>query len=182
MTHGLDGVFVGLGANLGDPVAQLRLAVLELDRLPQTRVVRASRIFRTAAWGGQDQPDYANAVVELETSLEPEPLLRQLLEIEQRAGRSRDGIRWAPRLLDLDLLVHRDAVLDVPGCHVPHPHIHQRAFVLVPLAELAPDLIVHGQGQVRQMLARVDASDVRAWNPDPRLADVALVRDTSRNQ
>lgn len=155
--------FVGLGSNLGDSIATLRGALQALDALPGTRLERASRLYRTAAWGVTDQPDFINAVAMLRTSRPPRQLLSDLLDVERRAGRNRraDGSdRWGPRTLDLDLLLYGDAVIDEPGLHVPHPRLHERAFVLVPLAEIAPDLSIPRIGLVRQALARMAPAEV----------------------
>jgi len=150
--------WVGLGANLGDPVAQVRSALRDLDAITQTRLVRASSLYRSAPWGGVEQPPFVNAVAEVETSLAPRELLDALLAIEQRHGRVRDGSRWGPRTLDLDLLVHADHRFDGDGLTLPHPHLAERAFVLVPLAEIAPDLRVPGIGVVADLLARIEAA------------------------
>lgn len=149
--------FVGLGANLGDPVAQVRAALRDLDAIDATRLVRASSLYRSAPWGGVEQPAFINAVAEVETRLAPRELLDALLAIEQRHGRIRDGNRWGPRTLDLDLLVHGDRRIDEHGLLLPHPHLAERAFVLVPLAEIAPDLRVPGVGVVADLLACIDA-------------------------
>ena len=150
--------WIGLGANLGDPVAQIRSALRDLDAIAQTRLVRASSLYRSAPWGGVEQPPFVNAVAELETRLSPRELLDALLAIEQRHGRIRDGSRWGPRTLDLDLLVHGNQRIDIDGLTLPHPHLAERAFVLVPLAEIAPDLRVPGIGRVADLLARIDAA------------------------
>jgi len=155
--------FIGLGGNLGDSVATLKAALRALDALPDTRMVRASRLYRTAAWGVTDQPDFINAVALLQTRRTPRQLLEDLLEIERHAGRHRldDGSdRWGPRTLDLDLLLFGDARIDEPGLHVPHPRLHERAFVLVPLAEIAPDAPIPGVGTAAQALARMAPAQV----------------------
>jgi len=155
--------FIGLGGNLGDSVATLTAALRALDALPDTRVVRASKLYRTAAWGVTDQPDFINAVALLHTRRTPRQLLEDLLEIERHAGRHRldDGSdRWGPRTLDLDLLLFADARIDEPGLHVPHPRIQERAFVLVPLAEIAPDAHIPGVGTAAQALARMAPAQV----------------------
>lgn len=133
------GAWIGLGANLGDARAALRAAVRALAALPGTRVLRVSSLYRSAPVdaGG---PDYLNAVAELDTPLAPLALLHTLQSIEQAAGRERP-YRNAPRTLDLDLLLHGDERLDGPELTVPHPRMGERAFVLLPLAELAPGLV-----------------------------------------
>lgn len=131
-------VFVGLGANLGDPRATLARALEALARLPQTRLVAASPLYRSAPVDARG-PDFLNAVAELSTTLGPRDLLLALQSIEQTQGRERP-YRHAPRTLDLDLLLYGQRVVDEPGLTVPHPRLHQRAFVLRPLADLAPEL------------------------------------------
>ena len=145
--------FVALGANLGDAVATLRAALAALGRLPGTRLVRASRFVRSPS-AGAPGPDYVNAVAELRTALDPLALLRALLAIEQTHGRRR-GPRNAPRTLDLDLLLFDDLVLDTPELVLPHPRLHERAFVLVPLADLDAQRVVPGRGRVVDLLPSV---------------------------
>ena len=130
---------VALGANLGDARATVRAALLALDRLPQTRLLRASGLYRTAPWEASG-PDFINAVAAVETGLDPHELLRALQALELQAGRERP-YRNAPRTLDLDLLLYGDAVIYTPDLIVPHPRLRERAFVLVPLAEIAPALV-----------------------------------------
>ena len=143
--------FVGLGANLGDAAGTVRQALSELAALPGVTRCRASSLYRTAPVDAQG-PDFVNAVAELHTTLEPHALLAALQSIEQRHGRARP-YRNAPRTLDLDLLLLDDLRLDTPDLTLPHPRLHQRAFVLQPLAELAPTLRVPGLGAVAGLLA-----------------------------
>ena len=157
----MEQVYVGLGSNLADPRAQVERASRALAGLPKTRLVQRSRLYRSAPWGRADQPEFVNAVVALQTELTPRELLEALLKIERAAGRARDATRWGPRVLDLDILVFGDRMIDEPGLHVPHPHLHERAFVLLPLAEIAPDLIVPGHGRVDDLARRIDASTCR---------------------
>lgn len=131
--------YIALGANLGDARATVRDALLALDRLPQTRLLRASGLYRTAPWEASG-PDFINAVAAVETGLDAHELLRALQALELQAGRERP-YRNAPRTLDLDLLLYGDAVIDAPELTVPHPRLRERAFVLVPLAEIAPALV-----------------------------------------
>ena len=155
--------YIGLGGNLGDVSATLASAFDALDAMPQTRLFARSSIYRSPAWGMTDQPAFLNAVAALDTALEPAALLAELLRIERAAGRERVGeIRWGPRTLDLDLLLYADAVIERPGLRVPHPHLHERAFVLLPLAEIAPDAIVPGRGRVADLLTAVDADGTEA--------------------
>jgi 2-amino-4-hydroxy-6-hydroxymethyldihydropteridine diphosphokinase len=149
--------YVALGSNLGDSRRILIEAVDALDAWPGIRFLATSRFYRTPPWGMTDQPDFLNAVVRLHTGLSPHALLDALMDIERRAGRVRDGVRWGPRTLDLDLL-HMDGVsIADDRLTLPHPRIAERAFVLLPLAELAPTLLLPGQGRVDELLQRVDA-------------------------
>lgn len=148
--------FVGLGSNLDDPAAQIARALGELDSIPATRLLQRSSLYRSAPWGMLDQPAFVNAVAELETRLSPRALLQALLSIEQVHGRERGGERWGPRTLDLDLLAYADLCSDEPGLVIPHPRLAQRAFVLMPLAEIAADFVVAGVGRVRELLSRVE--------------------------
>ena len=154
--------FVGLGGNLGDAAATLRAAMQALDGLPHTRVVRASRLFRTPAWGLEDQADFINGVAMLETTLGARELLDALLATERQFGRERDPAqRWGPRTLDLDLLLYADEVIDKPGLRLPHPHLHERAFALVPLLEIAPDILIPGHGPAQRALDGLETSAIQ---------------------
>jgi len=144
--------FVGLGANLGEPEAQVRRAIAVLGEIRKTRLVSASSLYRSAPVGVGAQPDFINAVAEIETALGARALLDELLGIEARFGRRRE-FPGAPRTLDLDLLLYGDRVIAEPGLVVPHPRMHERAFVLAPLAEIDPDAIVPGKGPVAAQLA-----------------------------
>jgi len=153
--------YVGIGANVGDVETTIAEAMWQLDSMPQTSIRSQSRLYRTPPWGNTDQPPFVNAVVELQTRLTPRVLLDQLLDIEIRFGRDRsEGEKWGPRELDLDLLIFGNEQLDEPGLHVPHPHLHERAFVLVPLAEIAPKLDIAGVGRVADLVAAVDTSGI----------------------
>lgn len=132
-------VYISLGSNLDDPLDQLQRAVRELDELPHTSVTALSRWYRSAPMGPQDQPDYLNAAACLSTDLPPLELLRQLQAIEQNHRRVRER-HWGPRTLDLDILLYGDQVIDLPDLKVPHPGIYLRNFVLLPLADIAPEL------------------------------------------
>ena len=153
--------WIGLGGNLGDAIATLHAALQELDGLPQTRLVRASKFYRTPAWGVAEQPDFINAVALLDTRLSPRDLLDALLDIERAFGRERNrSERWGPRVLDLDLLLYDSAVIDEPGLCVPHPHLHERAFALLPLVEITPDAFIPGIGPARDALRTLDSSAI----------------------
>lgn len=155
-------VFVGLGSNQDDPPLQLARAVEALAELPDSRLMAVSPQYWTDPVGDDRQPEFLNAVVELETALEPLALLAELQRIEDRHGRTRDpDRRWGPRTLDLDLLLFDHRVLRCPELVVPHPRLAQRAFVLVPLADLSPGFDVPTAGRVSTLLARLDLSGVR---------------------
>ena len=151
--------FVGLGSNLADPLVQVRQALVELESIPGTWVTACSSLYRTSPIGYLEQPDFINAVASLQTTLKPQALLAALLAIENRHGRRR-AVRNAQRTLDLDLLLYGEEVIDQDGLTLPHPRLHERAFVLAPLAEIAPDAMVPGRGRVQDLLARVDCNGV----------------------
>ena len=148
--------YIGLGGNLGDREATLRAAVDLLAVEPGIAVVAVSSFVETEPWGLADQPWFLNAVCAVETELGPRDLLALLLAVEQRLGRRRgDGPRFGPRSIDLDLLVHGELTVSEPGLVLPHPRLAERRFVLAPLAEIAPDLVVPGHGRVADLLAGV---------------------------
>ena len=159
MSAGRVTAFIALGANLDDPERQVRQGVAALAGLPETELVRASSLYRSAPVGYRDQPDFINAVAELATGLAPRALLDQLLALERSRGRARDFPN-APRTLDLDIIVYGDLVLHEHGLTIPHPRMHERAFVVVPLAEIAPEAIVPGRGHAHGLVAGVDAASV----------------------
>lgn len=144
--------YVGLGANLGDRAGSIQRASELLGAL------RLSTVRETDPWGVTDQPRFLNAVAEVEWSGSAHELLERLLEIERELGRVRDGSRWGPRLIDLDLLVFGSETTDEPGLRVPHPELARRAFVLEPLAELVPDLDVPDLGMVSSLLRALQSS------------------------
>lgn len=150
---------VALGANLGDAAATVNEAFARLDLLPATRVIARSPRYRTAPVGYAGQPDFINAAALVETALDADALLAALLEIESDCGRVRT-FRNAPRTLDLDLLTWGELVRDDRALTLPHPRMHERAFVLVPLADIAPDLSVPGRGRVAELLSVLDCSGV----------------------
>lgn len=146
--------FVGLGANLGDPRAQIERALDLLSAENGVEVVAVSALRDTDPVGYEDQPRFLNGAVELRTSLDARRLLGRLLMIERRLGRVRgDGPRFGPRTIDLDLLLYGDEVIDEPGLVIPHPRLHERRFVLEPLAELDPAIEIPGRGSVQTLLA-----------------------------
>ncbi len=150
--------YLGLGSNLGDREGYLRRAVELLGQEAGIEVERVSSIYETEPVGFTDQPRFLNQVVEVKTTLDPAALLARALAVEAALGRVR-GERWGPRVIDVDLLVYGDAVVREPGLEVPHPRLAERAFVLVPLAELAPDLRLPGGEPVRHLAARLLAAD-----------------------
>ena len=151
--------FVGIGSNLEDPRAQVLRALDELAELPGTRVTARSSLYRTAPIGHAAQLDFINAVAAVDTQLSPDALLRELQAIESRHRRKR-SFPNAPRTLDLDLLVYGDARIDEPGLNVPHPRMHERAFVLAPLVELSPKLDIPGIGAASDWLAQCARQNV----------------------
>ena len=144
--------YVGLGANIGEPRRQLQDALQDLGALPQTRVTATSGFYRSAPAGYLDQPEFLNAVAELDTGLAPGPLLEGLQAIEKRHGRERSFAN-APRTLDLDLLLYGDSTLDTPLLTLPHPRMHERAFVLRPLLELDSEISIPGKGKAGTLLS-----------------------------
>jgi 2-amino-4-hydroxy-6-hydroxymethyldihydropteridine diphosphokinase len=151
--------FIALGSNLEDPQHQVDTGLAELGRLPQTRLLRQSALFRSAPIGYAEQPDFINAVACIETGLSAQDLLAALLAIERRHGRVREFAN-APRTLDLDIALYGDFILHEHGLTIPHPRMHERAFVMVPLAEIAPDCVVPGRGRVSELMDAVDAGSV----------------------
>lgn len=149
--------YIGMGANRGHPVAQIERALTMLARLPRTRLVASSSLYRSAPMGDLRQPPFVNAVCRLRTTLPPERLLAGLLEIERRAGRiRRHERRWGPRVLDLDLLDYDGCVLSRRALRLPHPRMHERRFVLLPLCELSSAIRIPGRGPARTLLSRLD--------------------------
>ncbi len=156
-------IYLALGSNLGDRYANLRAAITALP--PAVYVVQESPVYETPPWGYTDQPAFLNMTLKGETALEPVELLQRLKNLETGLGRQ-PSVRWGPRLIDLDILFYSDLVLETQGLVIPHPHLQERAFVLVPLADLAPDLLhpVFGKS-IRDLLAGVDVSGVKPYEP-----------------
>ncbi len=154
--------FVGLGSNLEEPVWQIERAIELLEAIPGTELVSRSSLYRSAPLGTIAQPDFVNAVAKIVTLLDAYSLLQSLQEIEHSQGRVR-GERWGPRVLDLDLLVYEGARIDEPALTVPHPGIAARNFVLLPLQEIAPDLVIPGLGCV---------SDIAVNHSEPRISRI----------
>ena len=154
---GLHNFFV----NLDEPVTQVRAAMERLANLPQSRLVARSSLYAGSPMGPRDQPDYVNAVVALDTDLTAAELLRALQRIERLQGRRRNGERWGPRIIDLDLLLYGVSVIDTPELQVPHPGLHERDFVLVPLAEIAGDPEIPGRGLLTSLSNGVENHSLR---------------------
>lgn len=133
-------MFLGLGSNLGEREANIREALARLEALPETSVTRVSRLVETEPWGVTDQPPFINGAAELRTELEPEALLKAVKEIEREVGRV-PTVRWGPRIIDLDMLLYGSRKIHLPHLKLPHPHILERAFVLDPLTEIAPEVV-----------------------------------------
>lgn len=143
--------YIGIGSNLDDPSARVQAAFGELQRLPATRLAARSSLYGSKPMGPADQPDYVNAVAAVDTCMAAAELLQALAQIEERQGRQRGAARWGPRTLDLDLLLYGDSSIDTPGLTVPHPGMHERDFVIVPLAEIAGNLAIPGRGQLKAL-------------------------------
>ena len=154
--------YIGLGSNLDDPPAQIDRAVRQLEEIPWCSVAARSSLYCSAAFGPVEQPDFVNAVAGLSTRLPARRLLGELKRIEVRLGRV-PGVRWGPRAIDLDLLVLGDAVIEEPGLTVPHPGIAERNFVLLPLREIAPELVVPGLGRL---------ADIEVDEDEPRISRI----------
>lgn len=157
--------YVGLGSNLDESAAHIRTAFNQLAQLVKTELMAQSRLYRTAPQGPEEpQPDYVNAVAQLATDLSARELLEAFQAIENQHGRDRSVRRWAPRTLDLDLLLYGDEVIDEPGLQVPHLRMAERRFVLRPLLDIAPNLEVPGKGSVRDLLEQAPPARVEPWN------------------
>ncbi len=157
--------YIGLGSNLGDPVAQLHRALAGLAAMYEVEVVKVSTFYRNPPWGPPDQPWYVNAVAQVKTRLTAEELLRSLQRLEASLGRVR-GERWGPRIIDLDLLLYDGEVSRAPELTLPHPEMHRRAFVLAPLAEIAPEAWHPALNKsAAQLLAELEPADREALHP-----------------
>jgi 2-amino-4-hydroxy-6-hydroxymethyldihydropteridine diphosphokinase len=160
--------WIGLGGNREDSGALLVEALARLAAVPGVALLRRSAPYRSPPWGRHDQPDFINAVAELETALRPPALLGQLLEIERGLGRQRvETTRWGPRCIDLDLLTYGALSVQSEELELPHPRMHLRAFVLVPLLELEPGFVIPGRGPAADCLRALDADEVAAVAPLP---------------
>jgi 2-amino-4-hydroxy-6-hydroxymethyldihydropteridine diphosphokinase len=161
--------YIALGANLDDPAAQVNAGIAALATLPQTNLIAQSSLYRTAPVGYADQPDFINAVAAVETHLSARELLTALLATEQQHGRVREFAN-APRTLDLDVLLYGESQVHEDGLTLPHPRMHERAFVLVPLAEIAPHCVIPGRGSVRALLREIATAGVVRINAPAAVA------------
>ena len=152
--------YIGVGSNLEDPRAQVLAAITRLAQLPRTRLVLASKLYRSRPFGPVAQPDFINAVAGILTQLEPSVLLKELHAIESAMGRPERHEHWGPRIIDLDLLAFGSERREEPHLTLPHPGIVERNFVLYPLAEIAPDLVLPGLGRVADLAAAVTAEGI----------------------
>jgi len=160
--------YIGLGSNLADPLLQVEMLMKALADLPGTRRVQCSALYRSAPVGDvTEQPDFVNAACRLDTTATASELMRALLALENERGRVRDGRKGGPRVVDLDLLLYGDSVLQTPDLVIPHPRMHERAFVLYPLHELDPGLVIPGQGPVATLLARCGGQVVERLPSEP---------------
>lgn len=156
--------YIGLGSNLHGPSRQIQRALAELEALPRTQVSARSHLYKSRPLGPQDQPDYINAVAMLTTELAPLELLHALRKLEEDHGRRRhDQARWGARSLDLDILIYADVRLLTAELTLPHPQIQVRSFVLYPLAELAPNLMIPGHGRVQDLCDRCHTPDIERY-------------------
>jgi len=147
-------IYIGIGSNLEQPVNQVKKARIAINRLEKVQEVAFSSLYRSSPMGPKRQPDYINAVMAMNTSLIPIALLRCLQQIENQQGRVRKGQRWTARTLDLDILLYGDQQIDIPDLQVPHYGIADRAFVLYPLNEIAPELDIPGFGHISDLIAK----------------------------
>ncbi|MCO7227355.1 2-amino-4-hydroxy-6-hydroxymethyldihydropteridine diphosphokinase [Pleionea sp. CnH1-48] len=152
--------YIGLGSNLSDPIAQVNNALQALETLHDSKLLNASALYRSAPMGPQDQNDYINAVAELSTSLAPIDLLDALQAIENEQGRVRIGERWGPRTLDLDILLYNNKIIEHPRLTVPHYGMKERSFVLIPLAEIAPELVLPDNTPLSDLVANLAKDDI----------------------
>ncbi|WP_261815917.1 2-amino-4-hydroxy-6-hydroxymethyldihydropteridine diphosphokinase [Vibrio gallicus] len=155
--------YIAVGSNLGDPVSQALLAIKSLADIPKTRVIEASSLYSSTPMGPQNQPDYINAVVKIETELSPIELLDCTQQIEQQQGRERKDERWGPRTLDLDILLYGTQVIDEPRLTVPHYGMKTREFVLYPLQEIEPNLVLPDGSTLKSLIGNVDQNGLRVW-------------------
>lgn len=166
-------IFIGLGSNLSEPTQQLTSALSAIDELADTKIVKCSSLYSSKPMGPQDQPDYVNAVAQLQSGLAPLNLLSALQKIEYSHGRTRDGQRWTARTLDLDILLYDDKIISLPDLIVPHAGMKEREFVLYPLFEIAPELRLPCGNSLKSILHRVSRNGLFVlkknveWDKEP---------------
>jgi len=156
--------YIGLGSNLDDPVAQVQQALEELGEISDSVLVERSSLYSSKPMGPEDQPDYVNAVAALDTLLSPAELLKKLERIEDLQGRKRGGEKWGPRILDLDLLLYGKEKINTPDLTVPHPGLHERDFVIYPLAEVAGNIAIPGRGKLSKLFAVCEKHNLKKLN------------------
>lgn len=156
-------IYIAIGSNLADPATQANNAIEALKGLPKSQFIQASALYSSAPMGPQDQPDYINAVVKLKTELSPIELLDLTQAIELKHGRVRKDERWGPRTLDLDILLYGNQTIQNERLTIPHYGMKERAFVLYPLAEIAPDLILPDGTELQHLLNTVDRGELSSW-------------------
>jgi 2-amino-4-hydroxy-6-hydroxymethyldihydropteridine diphosphokinase len=153
--------YIGIGSNLDNPVVQVQEAIEELGAIPDSILIARSSLYSSKPMGSAGQPDYVNAVVAIDTVLSPQALLQVLQSIEQRRGRERTGEKWGPRVLDLDLLLYGGRLIKTVDLTVPHPGLHERDFVLVPLGEIAGDISIPGHGRLSTLISGCENHSLR---------------------
>lgn len=156
-------VYLALGSNLADPLHQVQSALNALAAIPDTTLVATSSLYRTPPYGPPDQPDFLNAAVALDTQLDAESLLNHTQRIELEQGRVRKAHRWGPRTLDLDIMLFGEQTLNTPRLTVPHYDMHNRAFMLLPLLEIAPEICLPDGTRLADILAALDSRCIRPW-------------------
>lgn len=159
----MERVYIALGSNLADPLQQVQAALTALDAIPHSQRVATSSLYRTPPYGPPDQPDYLNAVIAMDTALSAEQLLDHTQRIELEQGRVRKDERWGPRTLDLDILLFGQQQIATPRLTVPHYDMHRRAFMLLPLNEIAPDCCLPDGRAIADLLAPLDSSEISPW-------------------
>lgn len=154
-------VYIGIGSNLDNPVAQVLEAVEELEMIPDTILAERSTLYSARPMGPEDQPDYVNAVVAMDTLLSADELHKALIKIEDLQGRVREGEKWGPRIIDLDLLLYGNSTIDTATLTVPHPGMHERDFVIIPLEEVAGNLKIPGRGNLYSLINKCKSHSLK---------------------